>query len=323
MTTKRSRLVPAPIRAFTLIELLVVIAIIAILAAILFPVFAQAKLAAKKAAAISQSKQAGTGIILYSGDSDDQFPCGAVPNLETAEVKYRVDGARLDFTPQNPSGWFNPTSAPTAIAEYNLVWNNAVFPYTKNYDMMNLPATNVTELTTGIYANKTPQLKKPVPNNLSFNGLLQYLSSSAVAQPSGLPLLWQGYGSSSNNGAAFLSPVLNCNGTGPCMFNPGGPPQANATGTPQVFSFTLDGPTYNVYGTGQIYVFTDSSARMVKMGTGNNAKYPASTNSLIPWQYLDAQGRVPKTPGAFFRGMGGLRGANYAAAFCPDNTFSN
>ncbi|MFW5697380.1 MAG: prepilin-type N-terminal cleavage/methylation domain-containing protein [Fimbriimonadaceae bacterium] len=60
-------------KAFTLIELLVVIAIIAILAAILFPVFAQAKEAAKKTARISDSKQVALGAIMYSGDYDDQI----------------------------------------------------------------------------------------------------------------------------------------------------------------------------------------------------------------------------------------------------------
>ena len=61
-------------RAFTLIELLVVIAIIAILAAILFPVFAQAKLAAKKTKGLAQFKQVGTGLQIYLGDSDDTLP---------------------------------------------------------------------------------------------------------------------------------------------------------------------------------------------------------------------------------------------------------
>jgi len=61
-------------KAFTLIELLVVIAIIAILAAILFPVFAQAKAAAKKTAALSSVKQTGTAIQIYLGDTDDIYP---------------------------------------------------------------------------------------------------------------------------------------------------------------------------------------------------------------------------------------------------------
>src|SRR5947208_317325 len=61
-------------RAFTLIELLVVIAIIAILAALLFPVFAKAKAAAKKTATLSNVKQISTGMFLYIGDNDDTYP---------------------------------------------------------------------------------------------------------------------------------------------------------------------------------------------------------------------------------------------------------
>ena len=60
--------------AFTLIELLVVIAIIAILAAILFPVFAQARDKARSAACLSNVKQLGLGIAMYTQDHDEFMP---------------------------------------------------------------------------------------------------------------------------------------------------------------------------------------------------------------------------------------------------------
>jgi prepilin-type N-terminal cleavage/methylation domain-containing protein len=61
-------------RAFTLIELLVVIAIIAILAAILFPVFAQAKEAAKATQSLSNHKQLALSQLMYANDYNDAFP---------------------------------------------------------------------------------------------------------------------------------------------------------------------------------------------------------------------------------------------------------
>ncbi len=88
--------------AFTLIELLVVIAIIAILAAILFPVFARAKLAAKKTADLSNTRQIGVALQLYAGDNDDR---SVVKNEE------------IDYD------WFEP-----------------LYPYVKNRDIFRSPA---------------------------------------------------------------------------------------------------------------------------------------------------------------------------------------
>ncbi|MDX2066099.1 MAG: prepilin-type N-terminal cleavage/methylation domain-containing protein [Fimbriimonadaceae bacterium] len=86
------------LKAFTLIELLVVIAIIAILAAILFPVFAQAKMAAKKTQSVSNVKQIGLAWLMYAGDYDDTLMRVATGSIAAGRVYYwwgSFDGTRL------------------------------------------------------------------------------------------------------------------------------------------------------------------------------------------------------------------------------------
>lgn len=97
-------------RAFTLIELLVVIAIITILAAILFPVFAQAKAAAKKTACLSNTKQMGLAVTMYLGDYDDTVPC-------------YVNGSTVSTTGAN-----------------NFYWPNALEPYVKERKIWYCPS---------------------------------------------------------------------------------------------------------------------------------------------------------------------------------------
>ncbi len=103
-------------RAFTLIELLVVIAIIAILAAILFPVFAQAKVAAKQTQAISNLKNINTGFQLYLGDYDDVWP------LWSAGM-----GCTAAACPPRPG-----TSDAGSVFDLRFMYPSLVDPYIKN-----------------------------------------------------------------------------------------------------------------------------------------------------------------------------------------------
>jgi prepilin-type N-terminal cleavage/methylation domain-containing protein/prepilin-type processing-associated H-X9-DG protein len=107
-------------RAFTLIELLVVIAIIAILAAILFPVFAQAKAAAKKTTAVSNLKQINLGYIMYENDYDDTTPIlwsYSIPNptvlpVELAPYIQKVNNQSAGSTQVNTAGvWADPSDS--------------------------------------------------------------------------------------------------------------------------------------------------------------------------------------------------------------------
>lgn len=98
-------------KAFTLIELLVVIAIIAILAAILFPVFAKAKDAAKKTQSINNMKQIGTSVMIYLSDYDDQMPMSAYRPGQTGLTVFSVYDA-LDPYMKNVQILTSPSDNP-------------------------------------------------------------------------------------------------------------------------------------------------------------------------------------------------------------------
>src|SRR5688572_24219347 len=86
-------------RAFTLIELLVVIAIIAILAAILFPVFAKAKESAKKTACLSNARQIGMAVKMYLEGSDDVMPIFYAYNSQPPSGQPGHKGIELELLP--------------------------------------------------------------------------------------------------------------------------------------------------------------------------------------------------------------------------------
>jgi len=104
-------------RGFTLIELLVVIAIIAILAAILFPVFAQAREAARKTACVSNCKQLGTAMSMYAQDFDEILPAGtfnSTTNPYFAQWSYSFWVPMLQPYVKNNGVFSCPSAAPTA-----------------------------------------------------------------------------------------------------------------------------------------------------------------------------------------------------------------
>ncbi|MFY7951757.1 MAG: DUF1559 domain-containing protein [Armatimonadaceae bacterium] len=110
-------------RAFTLIELLVVIAIIAILAAILFPVFAQAREKARQTSCLSNMKQTGLGILMYVQDYDEELP----------KADYWLPAGSQSPLNPNATGGFS-----LRVNHYK--WQTWVIPYIKNTDVLRCPS---------------------------------------------------------------------------------------------------------------------------------------------------------------------------------------
>jgi prepilin-type N-terminal cleavage/methylation domain-containing protein/prepilin-type processing-associated H-X9-DG protein len=113
-------------RGFTLIELLVVIAIIAILAAILFPVFARAREKARAASCLSNIKQLSLGMLMYVQDYDEQFPwCCQYRNGRTTDPNNNIH-----------KNW-RPASNTTTSERYE----GLIDPYIKNRQLWNCPSS--------------------------------------------------------------------------------------------------------------------------------------------------------------------------------------
>jgi prepilin-type N-terminal cleavage/methylation domain-containing protein len=138
--------------AFTLIELLVVIAIIAILASILFPVFARARENARRASCTSNLKQLGLGMMMYVQDYDGRFPSVAF--------------AAGDYV-ACPNGVTSPPCSNN--------WAIRIYPYTKSVQVFNCPSD--TRAWTG-------NSSAPSQIGYGYNQYLAYDINSSLEKPS-------------------------------------------------------------------------------------------------------------------------------------------
>lgn len=236
-------------KAFTLIELLVVIAIIAILAAILFPVFTRAKEAAKKTQTLSNFKQYGTAAAMYLSDNDDLYPNAFSPITTANPIQYR-----WNFYISVPAGWrgngvhnVNPR-----MAEDAMHWGNTMYMYTKNYDIMEASGLELDDL--GVTDTR---LLKPAKINIGYNGILMNYPQTGVQQVTQVPLFWAGRGKMNVDGFALSTPILRCDGAGPCFFNPAGLPQPGASFPGALFTMA----SAWVYGDGMHFVMNDTHAK--------------------------------------------------------------
>jgi prepilin-type N-terminal cleavage/methylation domain-containing protein len=305
-------------RAFTLIELLVVIAIIAILAAILFPVFAQAKEAAKKTASLSNAKQTGTAMMIYTADYDDGMP---------SSYSKAADGTVLWLVYSGyPAGW----DSAAFEAQDSHAWGNAIHPYMKNTDLLEAPGIQRITMPDvfGAPAYANPR-KRPAPASLVMNGLLHEYTLSAVAQPSRHVMLWYGFGKENLVGNVNLQPALICDQPAavPCRFNPSGPPQAGSTaaiGNTNFSAYTDATDSVWYYSQGQNFVRSDSSAKFQRLGgpnVGGNcpSSAPLLSNYDDPYRTYGRKGDYWCTTNKCVAAPGAVR---YDSFFRPDTEFT-
>ncbi|MCU0316531.1 MAG: prepilin-type N-terminal cleavage/methylation domain-containing protein [Fimbriimonadaceae bacterium] len=264
-------------RAFTLIELLVVITIIAILAAILFPVFAQAKAAAQKTASLSNLKQLGTAAAIYTADHDDTFMATFVPSPM---------GGRwtTNYLQPAPADWV-PGMSDDARNAAQVFWINNMRPYVKNEQIHRDPvAVNFNQ--SGLYVPATKPAGLP-SYSYTYNGLLHRYSATAIASPSQLPLFWNGRGKSAMIGTGFVNPYLICpNLAEDCSYRPAtGSTCATGNGGISGTSRQSFGTGYDVHARGVVMTFADSSAKTRRLGvfsSGNTDPFTLYNNSAFP-----------------------------------------
>ncbi len=254
---------------FTLIELLVVIAIIAILAAILFPVFAQARAKARQVSCLSNQKQVGTALMMYVQDYDEVFPMAFGTNAAGA---WRV-GA---YGPV-PANW-RPGSSASYLRHGQVFWANAIQPYMKSYAALLCPEGTVTDLA-GV--NYTAPVTTPLGVSYGYNGLLHTYPQAGLNNPADVILSWEQSSKGPLRGMASVDIPLSCpNPNQPCVYTPAiknGPGDYTcATGNGSSSLWYGPNPSQLVHAQGQNIGYADGHAKFLRL-TG-------AANSIGNWK---------------------------------------
>ena len=244
-------------RAFTLIELLVVIAIIAILAAILFPVFAQAREKARAVSCLSNLKQGGLAYAMYTQDYDETTPCQVTP-----------------VTQRDANNYFAVSGG---------YWYNLLQPYVKNWSMFLCPdrtgittsKSNPAGLNTGA---KTGRIMGYGYNDGWISDVGYGLSLTQTTDSQGKRLR-------AGRTLAELTAPTDTVAFGDTYDNPG-----YSIGMDNILSRLPDGVSTNFLRHQQNlnYVFADGHAKLIKMQAGEYTGYglvgvPASEQNALKW----------------------------------------